>query len=95
MKKIICILVVTIFIPHRAALALACKDSQTLYTACKAGYYLASDKTDCIKCPDGSTSDDKNYSGISACYLPVNDGTEKAYEDNTGSFITTGICYHK
>lgn len=71
-----------------------CRTTVT-YTACKAGYYLASDKTDCIKCPDGSTSDDKNDSGISECYLPINKDSTKPYEDNTGSFITNGICYHK
>ena len=93
MKKIICILAVTIFIPHRAALALACTESQTLYTACKAGYYL--ENSTCKECPNiansRGTSADKNDGGITDCYL-----TPGTYEDESGTFKIpeNNNCYY-
>ncbi len=64
----------------------ACVANPISYTACKAGYYLENGQ--CLPCPDGGTSADRNKTGKTACYLPS--GTQKS--DSTGDFQYTANC---
>ena len=41
-------------------------DGKKIYSMCKAGYYLTSEKI-CVECPDHGKSPDKNSKGITAC----------------------------
>ncbi|HIS70872.1 MAG TPA: hypothetical protein IAD02_02680 [Candidatus Enterousia intestinigallinarum] len=66
----------------------ACTVTGTVYSSCKPGYYLSSNN--CIACPNGGTSADKNSGGITDCYLPS--GTTGS--DSTGNFTYTADCHY-
>ncbi|MBQ8294705.1 MAG: hypothetical protein IJX89_04950 [Alphaproteobacteria bacterium] len=65
---------------------------ETIYVACKPGYYLESG--DCKQCPPSGdvygTTVDNNTGDITSCYLPS--GT--AFSDETGSGIYNTDCYY-
>ncbi len=81
------ILLFIIILTNTSAYA-ACTSEGTSYYACKPGYYLSGGN--CIACPDGGTSADRNNTGIGACYLPA--GTTGS--DTTGKYSHTADCYY-
>lgn len=90
MKKIIIFIFLSAFVNY-SALA-ECTVYAKNYTACKAGFYLA-DKggfKQCEKCPSPGTSDDRNSTDVTACYIPA--GTTMT--DNTGTFTYDSNCHY-
>lgn len=88
-KKIF--LIAAIFAVCSVDVNAACVESDKVYTACKAGYYLSDGN--CLPCPllgdVYGTSADKNTVGITACCLPSN----TVAEDETGNFtIESANC---
>lgn len=66
--------------------------SETVYVACKPGYYLYAD--DCVRCPSSGgiygTTVDNNTGGITSCYIP----SGNSFSDTTGSGTYAGDCYY-
>lgn len=70
----------------------ACKETGTVYTARKPGYYLSSGG--CLCCPSSGgiygTTPDKNTGDITSCYLPAGTGNS----DTTSKSEYTSNCHY-
>lgn len=85
-KKLLLIFGLCFAFVHSAGAA--CVATTKTYSACKPGYFLNGGA--CSVCIDGGTSDDKNDSGITACYVPA--GTTGS--DASGTFTYTENCHY-
>ena len=68
--------------------------SETVYVACKPGYYLYAD--DCKRCPSSGgvygTTPDQNTGDITSCYIPAG---EISWTDDSGTYVCTENSYYE
>lgn len=89
MKKL---LLVFVYVAYPVAGYAECVALQTVYTACKPGYYLSDGQ--CLQCPPSdsimATTADKNSGDKTSCFIQ----SDTNFSDESGYGTYTGNCYY-